>query len=422
MSNTSYFVFGKNHVHELDGQKFDRSTVVKITVEEGEPSTIMMKAFGSKWAYEYCNEPPDLSNYPGGIIELDVQQAEPEPEPEPEPEEKPKRTTPGKAQAKKKEKAKAEKKPDPKPEPEPEAEPEPSVEEEPAYEEPPPDEEPPAASEEPAKKPDICHETAISTAAKGDVFKEAPKGDLYIDIETGPLPPDRLQAVIPAFDPSSVALGNRKAEKAAEKIADEKAKHVQKFVDRAALDPKYGMILCIGHAWGCDGPPYMSVSESLEQEEKSIDYILEMMEQTLANGYRIVGFNIKNFDLMFIRRRALIHGLRIPRRICSMSRGRMYWHEDVVDLMHEWLGPNQEREFSGNGLDAVCKAVIGLGKKGDGKHFAELYKADPKAALDYAQWDVHLTQKLGKAIIQDNQLEEARRKSKEQESHEPEPR
>lgn len=415
MIKTSYFTFGQAHRHEINGQKFDKTTVAKITVPHGEPTDVMFEVFGKQWAFEYCDHPPEMTQFPGGIIEIQVDPVEAEPEPAKKEDPKPETAT----EAPKRKRGRPRKTPlpepvdeTPTPEPGPEPEPEPAdnlpepsqkspgqpeshSEEEVVYEEPEPEPKPVEDHSGPE------HETPWKATT-----------DLYLDIETGPLPDDRLEKIIPTFNPDSVALGNTKdPEKIAAKVEEKRASHVQDFKDRAALDPKYGMILGIGMASGTAGSPAFIVCKDLDAERDAIRDILDVMEKTLAAGFRVVGFNIKNFDLMFIRRRAFVHGIPIPRRICSPFKGRMYWNEDFVDLMHEWLGPGLERDFSGNGLDAVCKAVIGFGKKGNGKHFSELFKTDPKAAIDYALWDVHCTQLLGKVLIQDNATEETRRRS-----------
>lgn len=56
MSKTSWFSFGHNHVHEIDGQLFDHDTIVRISASD--PRAVMVAMFGQKWAFEY-DHPPD---------------------------------------------------------------------------------------------------------------------------------------------------------------------------------------------------------------------------------------------------------------------------------------------------------------------------------------------------------------------------
>lgn len=62
---TSYFTFGQNHIHKLNGKVFDKNTVVKITAED--PRQTMFDLFGRKWSMQYDN-PPDMRLYSRGIV------------------------------------------------------------------------------------------------------------------------------------------------------------------------------------------------------------------------------------------------------------------------------------------------------------------------------------------------------------------
>ena len=64
---TAYFTFGQAHEHIINGQIFNKDTVVKITAED--PRKVMFKTFGPKWGFQY-NEEPDMNYFPGGVVEL----------------------------------------------------------------------------------------------------------------------------------------------------------------------------------------------------------------------------------------------------------------------------------------------------------------------------------------------------------------
>lgn len=66
---TAYFTFGQCHAHSVDGQTFDKDTIVKITAED--PRAKMFEVFGVKWSMQY-DEPPSPELYPSGIIELNL--------------------------------------------------------------------------------------------------------------------------------------------------------------------------------------------------------------------------------------------------------------------------------------------------------------------------------------------------------------
>jgi len=66
---TSWFTFGQAHRHNINGQIFDKDTVVEIT--SFEPRNVMFETFGNKWSMEY-SAPPDMKHFPKGIIKLNL--------------------------------------------------------------------------------------------------------------------------------------------------------------------------------------------------------------------------------------------------------------------------------------------------------------------------------------------------------------
>lgn len=64
---TSYFTFGQNHAHSVNGRTFDKDTIVKITAEE--PRDVIVAHFGLKWAMEY-DECPNMEYGYSEIVEL----------------------------------------------------------------------------------------------------------------------------------------------------------------------------------------------------------------------------------------------------------------------------------------------------------------------------------------------------------------
>ena len=71
---TSWFSFGFNHVHEIDGQLFDRNTIVKITAPD--PRVVMVAVFGQRWGFEYTSPPdhPLMRDLP--VIEVSLEVAD----------------------------------------------------------------------------------------------------------------------------------------------------------------------------------------------------------------------------------------------------------------------------------------------------------------------------------------------------------
>lgn len=204
---------------------------------------------------------------------------------------------------------------------------------------------------------------------------------IVFDIETGPLPAPKIEALYTPIADEEVKIGNIKDPlKIAAKIEEAKADHRAAFFDRAALSAVTGRVLAIGYADAeTDEAPKADAAESE-------DLILRTFWAAYkANrGAQWVGFNVCRFDLPFIIRRSWALGIPVPTEI----RAGRYWHAGIIDLRDIWqLG---DREAHGN-LDTIAK-LFGVGAKtGDGAHFAELLKKDREAALAYLRNDVAMT-------------------------------
>ncbi len=63
----SYFTFGQNHTHSVNGMTWDKDIIVEIEAED--PRKVMFDTFGHFWGHEYDN-PPDLRHFPRGVKRL----------------------------------------------------------------------------------------------------------------------------------------------------------------------------------------------------------------------------------------------------------------------------------------------------------------------------------------------------------------
>ncbi len=211
---------------------------------------------------------------------------------------------------------------------------------------------------------------------------------IIFDIETGPLPLDQLH--IPPFDPSQVKLGNIKnPDLIAEKLQKAEENHVSDYIRNAALDALSGQVLCIGYR--------------VDHQEQNIlcsdaDGEIHLLRQwwALINYYerqpKLVGFNIKQFDLPFLIKRSWKHRIMPP---YWLRQGR-YWSELVVDLRETWqLGDNRAH----GSLGAISRH-LGLGDKaGSGADFSLLWNTNRQAAIDYCLQDIRLTQQVADILI-----------------------
>ena len=210
---------------------------------------------------------------------------------------------------------------------------------------------------------------------------------IIFDIETGPLPISELN--IPPFNPADVKLGNIKnPDLIAEKLQKAEETHTADYIRNAALDALSGQILCIGYRFEHQ---HLGV---LKNEDNEAAMLREWW--TMLNYYerqpKLVGFNIKAFDLPFLIKRSWKHRIIPP---YWLRQGR-YWNDLVVDLREVWqLGDNRAH----GSLGSICRH-LGLGDKtGSGAEFSLLWNTDRQAAIDYCLRDVQLTQQVADILI-----------------------
>jgi hypothetical protein len=119
---------------------------------------------------------------------------------------------------------------------------------------------------------------------------------IIFDIETGALPFGEL--AIPAFNPADVKLGNtRDPDKIAERIRQAEENHVTDYIRNAALDALSGQVLCIGYRLERDEPAILS--SDADGEAAMLRQWWELLN-TWERQPRLIGFNVKSFDLPFL--------------------------------------------------------------------------------------------------------------------------
>lgn len=245
---------------------------------------------------------------------------------------------------------------------------------------------------------------------------------VIFDIETGPLPLDQLQQLLPPFDrstvpnpgefdPEVVKLGNVKDQaKIDEKIAAAREKHEQAVRDyanqlcraeeaywqsiqeRAALSAVTGQVVAIG---------YQGNKTLLRYGVSERAMLIEFWKQYRAcrsASRPMVGFNTKSFDVPFLAQRSWILGVGVPPTILTATG---YLDSTFVDLRDRWQCGNRWGGEKGYGtLDVVCRSCGLPGKADgcDGVNFAAMLASDDDAqrevALDYLRNDLAMTSAL----------------------------
>ncbi|MEL6897944.1 MAG: hypothetical protein AAFP90_17735, partial [Planctomycetota bacterium] len=212
---------------------------------------------------------------------------------------------------------------------------------------------------------------------------------IIFDIETGPLPLETIQEKLPPFDkseikhpgefdPAAVKVGNMidqtkinvKIEKARQAHADAvssyadnvqraEKKHWLDIMDRAALSPITGQIVAIGYS---GKGAKLDAAINNRSEKELLLFFWKQYEKARAAGRKLIGFNIKEFDVPFICQRSWIHRIDVPASILTPTH---YLASTFLDLMDVWRVGSRSRGPAGHGtLDTICKS-LGLPGKPD---------------------------------------------------------
>lgn len=204
------------------------------------------------------------------------------------------------------------------------------------------------------------------------------------DIETVPLGGDDLEAAIPPFDPNLIKTGNLGADKAREKIEKLRKEHLERFFRRAALSPLSGQIAAIG----VTGPSEMDQTLIFGDEGEIIREWFGLFSSNLPGCAHWIGFNIANFDIPFICRRAWHLGIPVP---AGITHGR-YLSACFTDLFDVWRLTEYRPELIS--LSELARFLGLPAKEADGAQFGELLRYDPGKARAYLANDLRLTWRI----------------------------
>lgn len=116
---------------------------------------------------------------------------------------------------------------------------------------------------------------------------------------------------------------------AAQKYPDKEGEDLEAM---AALYPEFGQVCCI--SWNdAEEPgsmPFHMTARTLDEERA----MLQRFAETFGNFATFVGHNIKGFDIPFLAKRFMAHGLRVPGPLNTI--GVKPWevrHLDTMELM-----------------------------------------------------------------------------------------
>lgn len=153
--------------------------------------------------------------------------------------------------------------------------------------------------------------------------------------------------------------------------------------EKGALDAMSGRIVCIGMLID-DGQIVTEITLADEDERR----LITEFWRTIAAGDVLVGHNILDFDLRFLRQRSWILGIQPSRTLDT----RKYYSKDVIDTLQLWTNWGNK---TGVTLDALG-AALGCGKKsGNGGKVAGWWaERDMESLKSYCSQDVRITYRV----------------------------
>jgi DNA polymerase elongation subunit (family B) len=165
---------------------------------------------------------------------------------------------------------------------------------------------------------------------------------------------------------------------------------------RTALSGDFGRILCIGFAEedgsgvvsrGCLG--WDGERKKFDGDEDQIlTAFWRMLKGFRPSVDRVVGHNLFDFDLKFIYKRSVVHGVK-PSVELSFAR---YRNQPLFDTMCEWERWGYGSKISLDRLARVLNLPSSKSDGVDGSQVSQLFSAgEHEAIYNYCQRDVELT-------------------------------
>jgi len=157
--------------------------------------------------------------------------------------------------------------------------------------------------------------------------------------------------------------------------------------ERTSTDGTWGRILCIAYALG-DSPV-----EVLYEEDVNEKKVLEDFWKIAKKAKMLVGHKILESDIPFLRKRSIIHGVRVPFRF-DVEPGR---DRRLFDTAHEW---GMGKRYTG--LEDLALA-LGLENPKENMHGSQVPKYFRQGRIDeiieYCKGDVEAVRGIYGKIV-----------------------
>lgn len=105
--------------------------------------------------------------------------------------------------------------------------------------------------------------------------------------------------------------------------------------EKVALFPEFGRIVCLSYGIWKNGEMAVSTIAD-DDEEKMMKLIAGLFHKAGKNGLQPTGWNIKNFDIPWVQRKLIMHGITVPQSISTHN--KKPWEVSIIDLKEMWKG------------------------------------------------------------------------------------
>lgn len=159
---------------------------------------------------------------------------------------------------------------------------------------------------------------------------------LFLDIETVP-----ICSQLSEMSDEMQQLWGYKFEqvKRRQQIAwPEEADEAYGFANGAGVFAEFGKVVCIsvGFIYFQNNEPHFKVKSYASKDEKQLLMDFAAMSSNFLNSKDryVCGHNVKEFDIPFICRRMLVHGLKLPAAL--QVAGKRPWETSFIDTLELW--------------------------------------------------------------------------------------
>ena len=232
---------------------------------------------------------------------------------------------------------------------------------------------------------------------------------LFFDIETAGTVQTSSE-----LSPRMNDLWNTRSEYLIKQLSDKYPDNANKsasdlFIEKAALQAEFGRIVCISFGkvkFNEDSEPIIQLVSYTGDESSILNSAFKLISGLSKNGVKLVGHNIKRFDIPFMCKRSFINRLELPEALKVWD--KKPWEIPVVDTCDLWSFGAWQEGFTA--LDLLT-AVLGIQSPKDEMKGSEVhrnfYAGEILEIQKYCQKDVISLAQVILALSNLNQIEDS---------------